>query len=195
MSISLQRHSSLWNYKLPSQTVSHFPCACSSEWLHVHSLGQPHCWCCSWYTWTAGRGSWVTPVFFWNGCHCHEHAHLSQKWRPRCEFEVLEQDMMLVRRLMDSKFYICKITMFLLLLFQLPFPLPDALFLPFPSPPFPIDPLSFLPLFPSLPSGDLPTMLWGCQSLHELSAEDWCGSDMGEGKQHWAVQTGSERQY
>ena len=148
------------------QTVSHFLCACSSEWLHVHSLGQPHCWCCSWYTCTAGRSSWVTPVFFWNGCHYHEHAHLSQKWRPRCEFEVLEQDMMLVCRLIDSKFYICKITMFLLLLFQLPFPLPDALFLPFPSPPFPIDPLSFLPLFPS-------TLRWSPNHAMGVSISSW----------------------
>ena len=33
-------------------------------------------------------------------------------------------------------------------------------------------------------TGNLPTMLWGCQSLHELPAEDRCGSDMGEGEQH-----------
>ena len=141
---------SLWDYKLATKADNFtlplilsqlmYTCACSSEWLHVHSLGQPHCWCCSWYNCTAGRGSWVTPVFFWNGCHYHKHARLSQKWRPCCEFEVLEQDMILVFRLMDSKFSICKITMFSSSSrFNSPF-LP----LPFPLTLFPFSPFFFL---------------------------------------------------
>ena len=105
-----------------------YTCVCSSEWLHVHSLGQPHCWCCSWYTCTTGRGSWLTPVLFWNGCHCHQHAHLSQEWRSHCEIEVWHDVSMLTDGIKVVKFLLC-------------FPL-HLVSIPLPSPGRPLSPLS-----------------------------------------------------
>ena len=159
---------SLWDYKLPR---------------HADSFTLPMCLLFRMATCTLAG---ATPLLMLQLIHLHGwkeqlgHSCFLLEWLPlsrACSpfskvettlwvWSLIEQDMMLVCRLIDSKFYICKITMFLLLSFQLPFPLPDALFLPFPSPPFPIDPLSFLPLFPS-------TLRWSPNHAMGVSISSW----------------------